>query len=369
MDGFVVMQRRALRTLVPLALLVAVLAWTVGPFPPAAGSAAPLQPPTSAQRRAIAEALGRFRRAKDEAERTAAADRLLGIGPAGAAALYDAADRLLTPLLRRYRAAFLEATRLALRRRLEGTDPAELQRLQERIRALRADAGLTKERIIKEGDPALEELERRFGIEPGEVLEAAPALRPQRERLLALGAFRQRAADWLAEHAPDLHKRLPDPRPFAETLADHESLSVLLALARSDADRRILIENADLAARLDPEEARGIRRMNRIRILAGLRPLRIDLRLCDAARDHSKDMVEKHFFAHESPVPGKKTPWDRAKRFGTTAHAENIAAGAATGAGAIQMWWHSPGHHKNMMGDHSRVGLGRFRKTWTQLFG
>jgi len=70
-----------------------------------------------------------------------------------------------------------------------------------------------------------------------------------------------------------------------------------------------------------------------------------------------------------SPVPGKKTPWARAKRFGTSAHAENIAAGANTGADTIRLWWYSPGHHKNMMGGHARVGLGRHKKTWTQLFG
>jgi len=91
--------------------------------------------------------------------------------------------------------------------------------------------------------------------------------------------------------------------------------------------------------------------------------------LYDAARDHAKDMVEKKFFAHDSPVPGKKTPWARAKRFGTSAHAENIAAGANTGADTIRLWWYSPGHHKNMMGGHARVGLGRHKKTWTQLFG
>ena len=38
---------------------------------------------------------------------------------------------------------------------------------------------------------------------------------------------------------------------------------------------------------------------------------------------------------------------------------ENIAAGQDTGEGAIHAWWHSPGHHKNMLGGHGRVGLGR----------
>ena len=74
-------------------------------------------------------------------------------------------------------------------------------------------------------------------------------------------------------------------------------------------------------------------------------------------------------FAHESPVEGKRTPWDRAARFGTSASGENIAGGQTTGAGANLGWWYSPGHHKNMLGGFGRVGLGRSGELWTQMFG
>ena len=43
--------------------------------------------------------------------------------------------------------------------------------------------------------------------------------------------------------------------------------------------------------------------------------------------------------------------------------------GTVDGAAANQMWWHSPGHHKNVLGNHTRVGLGRSGKYWTELFG
>jgi len=80
-------------------------------------------------------------------------------------------------------------------------------------------------------------------------------------------------------------------------------------------------------------------------------------------------MVEHGFFAHDSPLEGRETPWKRAAQEGTSASAENIAAGQATGEGAISAWWYSPGHHKNLLGGHARIGLGRHEETWTQLFG
>jgi uncharacterized protein YkwD len=75
------------------------------------------------------------------------------------------------------------------------------------------------------------------------------------------------------------------------------------------------------------------------------------------------------FFSHESPVPGKRTPGDRAALAGTSASAENIAAGQSKGVDAIGAWYYSPGHHKNMFGGHARVGLGHSDTLWTQMFG
>jgi len=89
-----------------------------------------------------------------------------------------------------------------------------------------------------------------------------------------------------------------------------------------------------------------------------------------AARGHCKDMVEKGFFSHTSPVPGKATPRDRARRAGTTANGENIAYGTTEPQRANQMWFHSPGHFKNMFGPRfRRVGLGYHERRWTQMFG
>jgi uncharacterized protein YkwD len=127
--------------------------------------------------------------------------------------------------------------------------------------------------------------------------------------------------------------------------------------------------NAQIAAQLDPEEAAGIQMLNMTRLTLGMNPLAIDTALCDAARDHSNDMAVNNFFSHESPLPGKRTPSERAARFNTKGDGENIANGAKTGADAIRMWWYSPGHHKNLLADYRRIGLGRSGTHWTQMFG
>ncbi|MBI1373421.1 MAG: hypothetical protein GC159_11885 [Phycisphaera sp.] len=169
----------------------------------------------------------------------------------------------------------------------------------------------------------------------------------------------EQAADWAALTG----------RPVDDVLAPAERTATLMALAPDGVSQNTLAGNLRYASRLDAEVVAGIDELNRIRLLLGLGAQAIDPKLCAAATDHSTDMAEKGFFAHESPVPGKASPWDRAKRFGTSASAENIAAGMSTGVAAIHGWWHSPGHFKNMLGGHKRVGLGEHDKHWTQMFG
>jgi hypothetical protein len=112
----------------------------------------------------------------------------------------------------------------------------------------------------------------------------------------------------------------------------------------------------------------GIRDLNIMRLIFGQGVLAVNVKLCAASTDHSKDMNEKGFFAHESPVPGKKTPWDRAKNFETVAHGENIAMGMRDSFGANKGWFLSPGHFKNMFkSSFKKVGLGGYERHWTQM--
>ncbi len=170
----------------------------------------------------------------------------------------------------------------------------------------------------------------------------------------------------------DKHKglaTLPPQDEIEQTLAMREQLACQLAMPLNPQDKATLAANLPIAAKLDLGEARGIAELNRLRLLLGIGVLAIDTKLCDASRDHSKDMKRLNFFDHESPVEGKETPWKRAAKFGTKASGENIYEGSERGEQAIKVWWYSPGHHSNMMGTARRVGLGREEKYFTQMFG
>lgn len=121
---------------------------------------------------------------------------------------------------------------------------------------------------------------------------------------------------------------------------------------------------------LDEQERKHLTRLNDYRVMMGRAPLEADIRLQLAARGHSQDMKEKNFFSHESIVPGKKSFGDRAALAGyRKAGGENIYAGSTEGLAAFDGWYHSPGHHQNMMGGYKQIGAGRFQDIWTQLFG
>jgi len=119
----------------------------------------------------------------------------------------------------------------------------------------------------------------------------------------------------------------------------------------------------------DPSEHACIARLNVERILIGLAPMEIDLRLVIAAKKHSEEMVAKGYFAHDSPTPELKSFSQRAGREHTGASGECIAAGSGDGVGVFKMWYYSQGHHKIMISGSSCIGVGRCKETWTLMVG
>ena len=99
---------------------------------------------------------------------------------------------------------------------------------------------------------------------------------------------------------------------------------------------------------------------------AGLSPLRDDRRLARAARRHAVDMVERDYFAHESP--GGRDVMDRVRRTGWSARRSSWHAGEvlAWGTGAastprslVTAWMNSPGHrHILLDGGYDLAGVG-----------
>lgn len=259
--------------------------------------------------------------------------------------------------------------------------PAEVKELRETILRNARDQNLTKEQVVEESDPALEQLTELFHVSLDQVYEQDKRLTDGFFELLAQLETNQRLYEYYdrartviaaSEDAERLLKQLDkiaSPSEEQARLVEEQERIVLRAIPMGESDRRVLLENESLAPEIDAKEAAGILELNLIRIRCGIGALRIDTKLCEAGRGHSQDMKELDFFAHESPVEGKKTPGDRASKAGTSASSENIARGQRTGKAVIGGWWHSPGHHRNMLAPATRTGIGRFEFHWTQLFG
>jgi len=106
-------------------------------------------------------------------------------------------------------------------------------------------------------------------------------------------------------------------------------------------------------------------------------PLDVDALLVRSARSHARDMVERGYFAHESPEG--LTPFDRMREAGFRGctMAENIAAGQPSPASVVEGWRDSPGHCANMLDSRfEQIGVG-YRPApdqdtphfWVQNFG
>lgn len=296
----------------------------------------------------------------------AAAERVLGFGEAGRAELLRRVEVKLRSRMRAYGQAFVAAGRrvrdaqLAKAREAAGMTRLQLEEDTRRDRGIvlgLRSGKTTKQSLREQATPAVGRLAKLLLPDAAKVLATSADLQARRERLARLLALRDRCGGpkgaWSIE----------------QSLSALDERCAMLAIPMDGYARRTIEGNAALERQLGIEEAAGIRELNRIRLLLGLAALRVDPALCRAARDHSGDMRSRKFFSHTSPVPGKETVGKRAAAAGTRAGAENIAVGPKTGRAVIRMWSHSPGHFRNMLGGHRRVGLGRDGRRWTQMFG
>jgi len=270
---------------------------------------------------------------------------------AAAAAEAEAEPRALLEEQSRLKEAYRKYLGVARRSAQKLVQSKQSKVSAERVESLRRQARLVidevddqnKQRVHDELDPIYAQLEQAIAITPEELYASDPQLRTLRQQLLP-GS--DGGLDWVDDAA------------------------ILYALCPDNRQGEVIAGNVPLRDRLSKDEAAAIDACNRRRLILGLQPLAIDLKLVACGRDHSSDMIKHNFFAHESPVPGKTTPWDRAKNFGTIATGENIAAGYKNGEAVTMGWWYSPGHLKNMMArGHKRIGVGQEQQHYTQMFG
>ena len=93
----------------------------------------------------------------------------------------------------------------------------------------------------------------------------------------------------------------------------------------------------------------------------GLKPFCVHPALQKAARAHSKDMIQRHYFSHHTKG-SNEDPCSRIRRFGYawSSCAENIGYNA-TPEGLFQSWMRSSIHRPNILDDRfHEIGIGAF---------
>jgi uncharacterized protein YkwD len=302
---------------------------------------------------------------EDYRARTGIIKEMCELGRPVAQKMFDTLDRQWAPKWNAYRSAFVTAAKKAATKKTTGTARQEITKLSAQVRSLRAKGdALSKNDIVKIGDPALARLKVLKSLTIPEILAENPGLGDMRDEILEIAKQR----DYCIEALLLLDD---EAKPFGSAdFKQFEEQSATAALGPPAEHIAILRQNVKIGRTIPAAEAAAIYDMNRYRMFIGLRPCVIDPKLCDASRGHSKDMSERGFFAHDSPVPGKETPWKRAALAGTKSNGENIFVGSSDGKSANRGWWHSPGHHRNMLNPGARrVGMGVHGKHWTQMLG
>ena len=102
--------------------------------------------------------------------------------------------------------------------------------------------------------------------------------------------------------------------------------------------------------------------VNEERAKYNVAPLKWDDSLAALAESHCEDMIDRNFFAHNTP--DGQTPFDRMKAAGKTysSAGENIAAGQSSPQNVMDSWMNSPGHRKNILNpDFEYIGVGLAR--------
>jgi len=126
---------------------------------------------------------------------------------------------------------------------------------------------------------------------------------------------------------------------------------------------------------LDPDKAREL--INAYRRQKGLKPLKLNAALTEAAKAHSRDLAKWDRISHYGS--DGSNPWDRVKRAGYNAKvaAENVGTGQASLEEVIKGWQASPGHNKNLLlADAEHMGIAlvqdprtEFKTFWTLVVG
>jgi len=301
-------------------------------------------------------------------ERKTLASKIIHLGPYGAKKLYV---KVIPELEQRQKKLLHELVKGAQSRFRDQLPESKSDRsslirnVRKTRKKLRKLAKNPKKKKIRSlGVPGLKQLSEIYLIDRTPLLRTDP-VQPLVNRVMEFYIYKKECERVIPRKDLNHPPSTASPKAVVKRLAYRASL---VPIANKKHHVRILTSNRKEANQIQHVEALGILDLNRIRLLLRMKPLRIDPRLCAAARDHSSDMKRLGFFSHTSKISDKKTFQDRAANFNTNARAENIAK--ADKPREVNMnWYHSPGHHKNMLRTgFSAIGLGNAGRYWTQMF-
>jgi len=175
------------------------------------------------------------------------------------------------------------------------------------------------------------------------------------------GAF-QRAADQGFANLLPTRGRTVDVRNFALDETEWEII---------DSSANIMEYNERIETSASRNEHEQVVITNKYRAMMGRKALAINELILQAARGHSDWMSRTGIFSHFENSDARRTPRDRMALAGyEKGSGENIHSGAGSPMGAHNGWYHSSGHHRNMLAaGHTEMACGVVGRYWTQNFG
>ncbi|MHC4605976.1 MAG: CAP domain-containing protein [Planctomycetota bacterium] len=237
----------------------------------------------------------------------------------------------------------------AVRKLLGSNDTAAVKRKRSEVEKL-----LAKE-DTKTAKPIVEEMWKIKYCDPKEA-DRDPEVVAVRDRVLELHGY---LCAINADDGVDYKERIAGE--FFE--ADEDVLIGRMPTS----SQGIMKANKNARSKISPGEYQMVFLTNQYRALMGKKALKINTKLCKAARGHSKDMHDHGFFSHRSPIKGKETSGKRAAKEGASCNGENISR-----AGDLHRvfwgWFSSIGHNRNMLRGYQQIGVGNHDKFWTQMF-
>lgn len=200
---------------------------------------------------------------------------------------------------------------------------------------------------------------------PGNKTSSAPWMNAVNE-LWKLWDITIQDAGNLSSAIADAAKNVTDKAEFESSLREAIRLK---ASGNNYVDMKRINEQISGQGFMNDKEKECTKYHNIWRAVMGLPPFSAEEKKVIAARKHSEYMTQKDL-THNEDVAGRETPWARCSQEGTTCNAENVAKGTADPKQTLDRWLSSAGHHRNIIGPYSKIGIGFAEPYWwTAVFG